>query len=143
MRVHPKWEAPKKRHKIFKIMKYLVKTQHIQSNWSWKKNKINKSTYQYTNKSLFVQNFRPLFLTAFSAIVVSWDLLGAKKVSSTHAHNFLKVNKTWRQKKMRNRIVAAYLLKESTDVKYKYYDYTMKKSKAILPLTCCYFGNCV
>ena len=31
--------------------------------------KRNKSTYPYANKSLFVQNFRPLFLTV-SAVVV-------------------------------------------------------------------------
>ena len=33
--------------------------------------KINKSTYQYENKSLFVHNFRPfLFLTVSAAIVM-------------------------------------------------------------------------
>ena len=34
------------------------------------KNKGNRSTYRYANKSLFVQNFRPLFTTDSPAIVM-------------------------------------------------------------------------
>ena len=66
----PKSEAPKQGHKIFKIMKWLVRTQYVQNNWNWKKNKKNKSTSRYANKSLFVQNFRSLFLIAYPAIVM-------------------------------------------------------------------------
>ena len=29
----------------------------------------NKSTYQYANKFLFMQKFRPLFLTVYAAII--------------------------------------------------------------------------
>ena len=34
------------------------------------RNKGNRSTYRYANKSLFVQNFRPLFTTVSPAIVM-------------------------------------------------------------------------
>ena len=39
-----------------------IKNQYVQSNWSWKENKTNKSIYPYPNESLFMKNFRPLFL---------------------------------------------------------------------------------
>ena len=48
----------------------MVKSQYVQSNWSWKKNKRNKSIYGYANKSLFMQNFRELFLALSQAIVM-------------------------------------------------------------------------
>ena len=35
-----------------------------------KKNRRNKTTYRYANKSLFMQNYRPLFLVVTPAIVI-------------------------------------------------------------------------
>ena len=53
---------------------------YIQSNWNWKKNKQNKPTYWSANKSLIVENFRPLFLTVFPMIVMGLVSMAAEKI---------------------------------------------------------------
>ena len=52
-----------------------------------RKNMRKKSTYPYANKSLF-----HYFLLSLQRL--SWDSLGTKNISSTHAQNFWNVNKS-------------------------------------------------
>ena len=54
--------------------KRLVKTWYVQSNWILKKSYRNKPNYRSANKSLFVQNFRLLFLAVFPTIVMELTL---------------------------------------------------------------------
>ena len=53
------------------------------NNWSWQKNKINKSSYQYVNKSSFVQNFRPLYISRFLTVEIT------SRISSCNNANWL------------------------------------------------------
>ena len=92
------WKRPNRDIKSSNSQNNWLRLKYVQSNWSSKKNKRNKSTYQYGNLSLCKTSDH--YFSQFSQWF-SWDLLGTKNVSSMHVQIFLESNKSWQQKSHR------------------------------------------
>ena len=92
------WKRPNRDIKSSNSQNNWLRLKYVQSNWSSKKNKRNKSTYQYGNLSSCRTSD---YYFSLSLQWFSWDLLGTKNVSSMHVQIFLESNKLWQQKSHR------------------------------------------
>ena len=71
--IYRKWSAQIGHEENFQNYEITCKESVCLEQLKLKENKRNNSTYRFANKSLFVKNFRPLFI-AVSRAIVMWIL---------------------------------------------------------------------